>query len=87
MYCLRARHREQLRAHLTEQGVGTHVYYPSPLPRQPAFATDGSWPQAERACREILALPIYPHLTDAQVEHIAEAVCAFAGTPAGAGTR
>lgn len=87
VYCLRAKDRDGLQRHLAGHGVGTHVYYPRPLPRQPAFAqhANGSWPQAELASREILALPIYPHLTDAQVEHIADAVCAFVPSPLRAG--
>ncbi|GAA2786778.1 DegT/DnrJ/EryC1/StrS family aminotransferase [Crossiella cryophila] len=89
VYCLRARGRDELQQHLARQGVGTHVYYPRPLPRQPAFAAcaRGSWPRAELASQEILALPIYPHLTDTQVERIADAVCSFVPAPAPAGTR
>lgn len=82
VYCLRADHRDQLAAHLAAQGIGTHVYYPAPLPAQPAFAPyapeGAAWPNAEAAGRTILALPVYPHLTDAEVEHIADAVCQFA---------
>jgi dTDP-4-amino-4,6-dideoxygalactose transaminase len=78
VYCLRVERRDELADHLTAHGVGTHVYYPAPLPAQPAFATPGTWPNAEAAGRTILALPIYPHLTDAEVEHVADAVCQFA---------
>ncbi|SDH51762.1 dTDP-4-amino-4,6-dideoxygalactose transaminase [Actinokineospora alba] len=83
VYSLLADRRDELKRHLTEHGVGTHVYYPSPLPAQPAFAEYAPpgrfWPHAELASSRILALPIYPHLTDAQVEHVADAVCAFPG--------
>lgn len=83
VYSLLADRRDELKRHLAEHGVGTHVYYPSPLPAQPAFAEYAPpgrfWPHAELASSRILALPIYPHLTDAQVEHIADAVCAFPG--------
>jgi dTDP-4-amino-4,6-dideoxygalactose transaminase len=78
VYCLRVERRDALGDHLAAHGVGTHVYYPAPLPAQPAFATPGAWPNAEAASRTILALPIYPHLTDAEVEHIADTVCQFA---------
>ncbi|MDQ3405699.1 MAG: DegT/DnrJ/EryC1/StrS family aminotransferase, partial [Actinomycetota bacterium] len=58
-------------------------YYPSPLPAQQAFAAYAppgrAWPHAELASARTLALPIYPHLTDVQVEHIADAVCDFEG--------
>jgi dTDP-4-amino-4,6-dideoxygalactose transaminase len=82
VYSVLAQRRDALRAHLVQQGIGCHVYYPRPLPRQAAFtpfttACD-QWPNAERASAQTLALPVYPHLSDAQVEHIADAVCAFA---------
>lgn len=81
VYNLLAERRDDLRAHLAARGVGSHVYYPRTLPAQPAFvpfaAAGRGWPNAERAARRCLAIPIYPHLTDAQVEHIADAVCSF----------
>jgi dTDP-4-amino-4,6-dideoxygalactose transaminase len=81
VYSLLAEQRNALRDHLAAQGIGSHVYYPAALPRQSAFAPHargGAWPAAELAARRTLAIPIYPHLTDAQVEHIADAVCQFA---------
>jgi dTDP-4-amino-4,6-dideoxygalactose transaminase len=82
VYCLRAERRDKLVSHLAARGVGTHVYYPAPLPSQPAFARHArpgeTWPNAAEASRTILALPVYPHLTDAEVEHVADAVCQFA---------
>ncbi|WP_433247353.1 DegT/DnrJ/EryC1/StrS family aminotransferase [Actinomadura nitritigenes] len=73
--------RDALDAHLAAHGVTAHVYYPRPLPAQPAFAPyarpGGSWPNAESAARRTISLPLYPNLTDAQVEHIADTVCAF----------
>ncbi|KOV77997.1 DegT/DnrJ/EryC1/StrS aminotransferase family protein [Nocardia sp. NRRL S-836] len=81
VYSLLVERRDALRDHLAGQGIGSHVYYPAALPRQPAFAPyarGGAWPAAEAAARRTLAIPIYPHLTDAQVEHIADAVCRFA---------
>lgn len=81
VYALLVDRREDLRAYLTERGVGTHIYYPVPLPLQPAFSAHAAvgreWPQAEYAGRHNLAIPIWPHLTDAQVEHIASSVCEF----------
>jgi dTDP-4-amino-4,6-dideoxygalactose transaminase len=79
VYALLVDRRDDLRAYLAERGIGTHVYYPVPLPRQPAFdrfAPPGrSWPRAEWAGAHNLAIPIWPHLTDDQVERIADAVC------------
>ncbi|SER43639.1 DegT/DnrJ/EryC1/StrS family aminotransferase [Actinokineospora terrae] len=85
VYSLLADRRDDLKRHLAARGVDSHVYYPAPLPAQPAFAPYARqgqyWPHAELASARTLALPIYPHLTDAQVEHIADAVCDFPGSP------
>ncbi|WP_439945997.1 DegT/DnrJ/EryC1/StrS family aminotransferase [Streptomyces sp. BBFR109] len=82
VYSLLADERDALREHLAAHGVSSHVYYPAPLPHQPAFARFAppgrQWPHALAASRRQLAIPINPHLTDAQVEHIADTVCAFA---------
>ncbi|MGH3757026.1 DegT/DnrJ/EryC1/StrS family aminotransferase [Actinophytocola sp.] len=82
VYSLLATHRDELRDHLAGRGIDSHVYYPAPLPRQPAFARHAPpgrrWPHAEHAAAHTLAVPVYPHLTDAQVEHIADAVTEFA---------
>jgi len=84
VYTVLTERRDALRAHLADHGIAAHVYYPRPLPAQPAFAPwarpGGSWPNAEDAARRNISLPLYPNLTDAQVEHIADAVCAFAET-------
>ncbi|TVL91762.1 DegT/DnrJ/EryC1/StrS aminotransferase family protein [Streptomyces sp. SAJ15] len=81
VYSLLVRRRGDLRAWLTEKNIGSHVYYPVPLPRQPAFeryAPDGvDWPGAQHASDHNLAIPIWPHLTDAQVTYIADAICEF----------
>ncbi|RSM57244.1 DegT/DnrJ/EryC1/StrS family aminotransferase [Amycolatopsis sp. WAC 01376] len=82
VYSLLSERRDELRDHLAAQGIGSHVYYRAPLPRQPAFAgytrPGDAWPAAESAARRTLAIPIYPQLTDEQVERIADAVCRFA---------
>ncbi|KDN86645.1 DegT/DnrJ/EryC1/StrS family aminotransferase [Kitasatospora cheerisanensis] len=86
VYSLLSEDRDKLKQHLADHGVDSHVYYPRPLPHQPAFAlaapADGHWPNAERAARQCLSIPIYPHLTDPQVDRITEAVLSFAPTPA-----
>ncbi|MYX41170.1 DegT/DnrJ/EryC1/StrS family aminotransferase [Streptomyces sp. SID8499] len=87
VYSLLADERDALKEHLAAHGVSSHVYYPAPLPHQPAFARFASpgrqWPHALAASRRQLAIPINPHLTDAQVEHIADTVCAFAAAGRG----
>ena len=84
VYSLLARHRDALRAHLAERGIDSHVYYPSPLPHQAAFRRyapwGDDWPHARAAAARQLAIPVHPHLTDAQVESVADAVCAFTAT-------
>ncbi|MFF1547979.1 DegT/DnrJ/EryC1/StrS family aminotransferase [Streptomyces sp. NPDC058291] len=82
VYTVLAEDREALGAHLAEWGVATHVYYPHPLPAHRAFAPyappGARWPRAEQAARSHLALPVHHLLTDAQVQHVADLVCAFA---------
>ncbi len=80
-YTLRAERRDELQAHLKKEGIGHAVYYPIPLHRQPCFAhlgyMDGSLPQAERASREAISLPIYPELTRAQLDRVIESIRGF----------
>ncbi|HET9621090.1 MAG TPA: DegT/DnrJ/EryC1/StrS family aminotransferase [Kofleriaceae bacterium] len=73
-FVIRAPRRDALRAHLAAAGVGTEIYYPEPLHVQPCFeGRAGAFPIAERACREVLALPIHPQLTaDAQAFVVAQ---------------
>lgn len=82
VYSLLVERRAELRRHLAAHGVDSHVYYPQPLPHQPAFAhtapAGAHWPNAERAARQCLSIPVYPHLTDRQIERITEAVRSFA---------
>lgn len=81
VYSLLVERRADLRAWLTERSIGTHIYYPVPLPRQPAFEAwapaGADWPNAQQVSDRNLAIPIWPHLTDANVEHIADSVCEF----------
>lgn len=84
VYTLLCEDREGLRDHLAAEGVAAHVYYPRILPEQPAFAPharpDGTWPRAREAARRNISLPLYPHLSDARVEHVVEAVRSFVHT-------
>jgi len=80
-YTVRAERRDELQAHLKKEGIGHAIYYPIPLHRQPCFAQlgykDGSLPEAERASREVLSLPIYPELSHAQLDRVIDAVRGF----------
>lgn len=78
LYVVRHPRRDALAAALLERGVGTLIHYPIPLHLQPAFSDlggrEGDFPVAERAAREILSLPLYPELSDAQANVVAAAL-------------
>jgi dTDP-4-amino-4,6-dideoxygalactose transaminase len=80
-YVIRVPQREALRQHLTDRGIGTEIYYPVPLHLQKCFASlgyqEGEMPQSEAAAREVLALPIYPELTEEQIRYVAASVREF----------
>jgi dTDP-4-amino-4,6-dideoxygalactose transaminase len=78
-FVVRSARRDELREHLKGCGIGTEVYYPVPLHQQKCFAylDAGSFPVAEAAAQQALALPIFPELTDNEIELVAEAVTAF----------
>lgn len=73
--------RDALRAHLAAREIDTEVYYPTPLHLQPCFSAfeyqPGDLPEAERACAEVLALPVHPDLSEAQLDHVAASVREF----------
>ncbi len=74
-----AERRDALRQFLLERQIGTEIYYPTPLHLQPAlaaYAPPGGLPAAERAAGEVLALPMFPELTDAEAARVADAVTA-----------
>ena len=75
-FVVRHPQRDALAKVLADLGVGTMVHYPLPVPGQPLFGLDGEkrWPQAWRAAREVLSLPCYPEMTDAEIEGVAAAV-------------
>ena len=77
-YVVRVDDRDGVKQRLAERGVASAVFYPVPLHLQHCFSgldgREGDFPQAERAAKEVLALPVFPELTDAEVERVAEAV-------------
>ncbi|WP_327722929.1 DegT/DnrJ/EryC1/StrS family aminotransferase (plasmid) [Streptomyces sp. NBC_00490] len=81
VYEIEVERRDELVAHLTARGIGTETYYPIPLHVQPCFAelgySEGDFPVAEAACRNAVALPFYPDLTEAQLDLVADAVRDF----------
>ena len=80
-YTVRVEQRDALRAHLAARGIGSGVYYPTPLHLQKCFAglgyRPGDFPEAERACAEVLSLPVYPELAQEQIESVLAAVSEF----------
>lgn len=77
-YVVRTANRDQVRQTLADQQIQTGVHYPIPVHLQPAYAdlgyAAGDFPVAEAAAREVLSLPIFPEMTDAQVEAVASAL-------------
>lgn len=80
-YTIRAPQRDALAAYLKERGIGTMVYYPVPLHLQELYADlgygEGSLPASETASQEVLSLPMYPELTEAQQQEVVGAIWEF----------
>ena len=78
VYNVRSADRDSLRAELLRREIHTGIHYPMPVHLQPAHAdlgyARGAFPVAEQACAEVLALPIYPEMTEAQLREVAAAV-------------
>jgi dTDP-4-amino-4,6-dideoxygalactose transaminase len=83
--------RDELRAHLDEQGIATGIHYPIPAHRQTALRDRPHRHRAmvvtEHACAQLLSLPFYPELTDEQVEYVVGGVRSFFARVGGAATR
>ena len=80
-YVIRVQRRDELRKFLADRNIGTEVYYPIPLHLQPCFAylgySAGDLPESERAAAEVLALPIFPELTESEQESVVESIAEF----------
>ena len=80
-YVIRSSRRDELRAFLGERKIGSEVYYPVPLHLQDALKSlgykEGDFPEAERAAREVLALPIFPELREDEQSTVVSAVAEF----------
>jgi len=80
-YVIRADRRDELRAFLAERKIASEIYYPLPLHLQPVFSglglNVGDLPIAEKAAKEVLALPMFPELTEAEIRRVVENIADF----------
>jgi dTDP-4-amino-4,6-dideoxygalactose transaminase len=80
-YVIRAPRRDQLREHLTQQNIGSEIYYPLPLHLQTGLKNlgykPGDFPHSETAATEVLALPIYPEIREDEQQTVVEAIAHF----------
>lgn len=82
-YVIRTTRRDALRQFLADRKIGSEIFYPVPLHRQQALShlgySQGDFPEAERAAREVLALPIFPELREDEQQTVVDAIAAFLG--------
>jgi dTDP-4-amino-4,6-dideoxygalactose transaminase len=82
-YVIRAQRRDELRQHLAAARIGSEVYYPIPLHRQQCFGYLGyrpdDFPESLRAAKEVLAIPVYPELTEVQQQYVVDTIASFYG--------
>src|SRR5579884_2785596 len=81
LYVIRTPHRDALREWLAQRGIAAGIHYPAPLHWHPAFRScglrKGDLPHAERACGEVLSLPLWPGMPESMVEQVADAIKDF----------
>jgi dTDP-4-amino-4,6-dideoxygalactose transaminase len=80
-YVIRAPRRDELRQYLTDQKIGSEIYYPVPLHLQTSLAylgyKKGDFPISEAAANEVLALPMYPELREDEQQTVVDAIATF----------
>ena len=81
VFCLQAENRNGLENYLKNNGIGTSIYYPAPLHLQKCFSflnyKKGDFPVAEKLCQTVLALPMFPELTEGEIDYICDTVKTF----------
>jgi dTDP-4-amino-4,6-dideoxygalactose transaminase len=84
LYVVRVQDREALQAHLAETGIATGIHYPIPLHQQKAYQhlgyKAGDFPVTERVAKEIVSLPMFPHLSGSQQDEVVSKVKEFVGS-------
>jgi dTDP-4-amino-4,6-dideoxygalactose transaminase len=80
-YVIRVQKRDELRSFLGQRKISTEIYYPIPLHLQPSLTylgyLEGDLPESERAAKEVLALPMFPELTENEQKYVVEGICEF----------
>lgn len=80
-YVIRVPRRDEVVAHLRAKSIGCEIYYPVPMHLQECFKylgyREGDFPESEKAAKEVMALPIYPELTDEMKDYVADAIISF----------
>ena len=89
-YVVKSADRDRLARHLRSRSISTAIHYPVPVHRQPAYrgakaVAQTQLPMTEQLSRQILSLPMYPQMTAAQVEQVADALTSFGGGGSRAG--
>jgi dTDP-4-amino-4,6-dideoxygalactose transaminase len=80
-YVIRVQRRDELRKFLADRKIGSEIYYPLPLHLQPVFSylglKAGDLPVSEQAAKEVLALPMFPELTNVEIRHVVASIADF----------
>ena len=76
-YTIRSKKRDSLQEHLTKEGVGSVIYYPSALHKEKIFDCKESLEQSERFAREVISIPVHPSLSEEDLEKVCGAVNSF----------
>lgn len=81
VYTIRAERRDELQLYLKEKNIGSAVYYPVPLYKQPAYKhlrlNPQDFPYTEQACKEVLSIPMFPEITEEQIVRVSDTIREF----------
>lgn len=73
-YTIRTNERDGIAEKLKAKGIGFGIYYPTTVTQQPVYASDETFPAAEKACKEVLSIPVHPALSQENLEEVADAL-------------